>query len=123
MLSNRMTLGVFFGQYFINTITCLFLTCFPIYLVQEKGMSILKWVSSPRFQHCVVFAGGVLGGVFSNYPITRLSPTLARKLPIVLGMLLASTIILCKLHQHHAGGHADGAGSSLAKDLVRWAGR
>lgn len=42
MLSNRMMLGVFFGQYFINTITWFFLTWFPIYLVQEKGMSILK---------------------------------------------------------------------------------
>ncbi|MEN1571875.1 hypothetical protein AAIJ07_31810, partial [Pseudomonas aeruginosa] len=42
------------------------------------------------------FAGGVLGGVFSDYLIKRgLSLTLARKLPIVLGMLLASTIILC----------------------------
>ena len=42
LLSNRMMLGVFFGQYFINTITWFFLTWFPIYLVQEKGMSILK---------------------------------------------------------------------------------
>ena len=42
------------------------------------------------------FAGGVLGGVFSDYLIKRgFSITLARKLPIVLGMLLASTIILC----------------------------
>lgn len=31
-----MMLGVFFGQYFINTITWFFLTWFPIYLVQEK---------------------------------------------------------------------------------------
>ncbi|MEN1494743.1 hypothetical protein AAIH17_36605, partial [Pseudomonas aeruginosa] len=42
LLSNRMMLGVFFGQYFINTITWFFLTWFPIYLVQEKGMSILN---------------------------------------------------------------------------------
>lgn len=37
LLSNRMMLGVFFGQYFINTITWFFLTWFPIYLVQEKA--------------------------------------------------------------------------------------
>lgn len=42
MLSSRMMLGIFFGQYFINSITWFFLTWFPIYLVQEKGMSILK---------------------------------------------------------------------------------
>ncbi|MFP1455729.1 MFS transporter [Escherichia coli] len=88
LLSNRMMLGVFFGQYFINTITW-FLTWFPIYLVQEKGMSILKVGLVASIPALCGFAGGVLGGVFSDYLIKRgLSLTLARKLPIVLGMLL-----------------------------------
>lgn len=96
LLSNRMMLGVFFGQYFINTITWFFLTWFPIYLVQEKGMSILKVGLVASIPALCGFAGGVLGGVFSDYLIKRgLSLTTARKLPIVLGMLLASTIILC----------------------------
>ncbi len=96
LLSNRMMLGVFFGQYFINTITWFFLTWFPIYLVQEKGMSILKVGLVASIPALCGFAGGVLGGVFSDYLIKRgLSLTPARKLPIVLGMLLASTIILC----------------------------
>lgn len=69
---------------------------FPIYLVQEKGMSILKVGLVASIPALCGFAGGVLGGVFSDYLIKRgLSLTLARKLPIVLGMLLASTIILC----------------------------
>lgn len=90
LLSNRMMLGVFFGQYFINTITWFFLTWFPIYLVQEKGMSILKVGLVASIPALCGFAGGVLGGVFSDYLIKRgLSLTLARKLPIVLGMLLA----------------------------------
>ncbi|MDU4171776.1 MAG: MFS transporter, partial [Citrobacter freundii] len=96
LLTNRMMLGVFFGQYFINTITWFFLTWFPIYLVQEKGMSILKVGLVASIPALCGFAGGVLGGVFSDYLIKRgFSITLARKLPIVLGMLLASTIILC----------------------------
>ena len=96
MLTNRMMLGVFFGQYFINTITWFFLTWFPIYLVQEKGMSILKVGLVASIPALCGFAGGVLGGVFSDHLIKRgASLTLARKLPIVLGMLLASTIILC----------------------------
>ena len=96
MLTNRMMLGVFFGQYFINTITWFFLTWFPIYLVQEKGMSILKVGMVAYIPALCGFAGGVLGGVFSDSLIKRgCSLTLARKLPIVLGMLLASTIILC----------------------------
>lgn len=96
MLTNRMMLGVFFGQYFINTITWFFLTWFPIYLVQEKGMSILKVGMVASIPALCGFAGGVLGGVFSDSLIKRgYSLTFARKLPIVLGMLLASTIILC----------------------------
>ena len=96
LLTNRMMLGVFFGQYFINTITWFFLTWFPIYLVQEKGMSILKVGLVASIPALCGFAGGVLGGVFSDHLIKRgATITLARKLPIVMGMLLASSIILC----------------------------
>ncbi len=59
-------------------------------------MSILKVGLVASIPALCGFAGGVLGGVFSDYLIKRgLSLTPARKLPIVLGMLLASTIILC----------------------------
>ena len=96
MLSNRMMLGIFFGQYFINSITWFFLTWFPIYLVQEKGMSILKVGMIAAIPALCGFAGGVLGGVFSDYLLKRgFSLTVARKIPIVLGMLLATSIILC----------------------------
>lgn len=96
LLTNRMMLGVFFGQYFINTITWFFLTWFPIYLVQAKGMSILKVGLVASIPALCGFMGGVFGGVFSDYLIKRgLSVTMARKLPIVMGMLLASSIILC----------------------------
>ena len=96
LLTNRMMLGVFLGQYFLNTITWFFLTWFPIYLVQDKGMSILKVGLVASIPALCGFAGGVLGGFFSDYLIRRgCTLTLARKLPIVLGMLLASSIILC----------------------------
>ena len=96
LLSSRMMLGVFFGQYFLNTITWFFLTWFPIYLVQEKGMSILKVGLVASIPALCGFAGGVLGGLFSDHLIKRgCTLTMARKLPIVLGMLLASSIILC----------------------------
>lgn len=96
LLCNRMMLGVFFGQYFLNTITWFFLTWFPIYLVQEKGMSILKVGFVASIPALCGFAGGVLGGLFSDYLIKRGSTlTVARKFPIVVGMLLASSIILC----------------------------
>lgn len=96
LLTNRMLLGVFFGQYFINTITWFFLTWFPIYLVQAKGMSILKVGIIASVPALCGFAGGVLGGVFSDWLLRRgHSLTRARKIPIVLGMLLACSIVLC----------------------------
>lgn len=96
LLTNRMMLGVFMGQYFINSITWFFLTWFPIYLVQEKGMSILKVGLIAAIPALCGFAGGVLGGVVSDMLLKRgFSLTAARKIPIVLGMLLASSIILC----------------------------
>lgn len=96
MLTSRMMLGVFFGQYFINSITWFFLTWFPIYLVQDKGMSILKVGLVASIPALCGFAGGVLGGVVSDNLLRRgFSLTVARKIPIVLGMLLATSIILC----------------------------
>ncbi len=96
LLTSRMMLGIFFGQYFLNTITWFFLTWFPIYLVQEKGMSILKVGLIASIPALCGFAGGISGGVVSDFLLKRgCSLTFARKAPIVFGMLLASTMILC----------------------------
>ena len=93
---NRMMIGVYIGQFCVTSITWFFLTWFPIYLVQDKGMSILKVGFVASIPALFGFAGGVLGGLFSDYLIGRgCTLTFARKLPIVLGMLLASSIILC----------------------------
>ncbi len=51
-----------------------FLTWFPIDPCRKKGMSILKWVWSPLFRHCGVFAGRRAGGVLSDYLINVVHP-------------------------------------------------
>ncbi len=96
LLSNRMLLGVYIGQYCINTITYFFLTWFPVYLVQERGMSILKAGFVASIPAICGFIGGVVGGMISDRLIKRgNSVTLSRKIPIVGGMLLSTTMILC----------------------------
>ena len=96
VLSSRMLVGVFIGQYGINVLTYFFITWFPIYLVQERGMSILKAGFLAAVPALCGFAGGVLGGLISDYLLRKTgSPTIARKTPLLIGMLLACSIIGC----------------------------
>jgi MFS transporter, ACS family, glucarate transporter len=96
LLQNRMMLGVYLGQYCINTLTYFFLTWFPIYLVKERGLSILQAGFVATLPALCGFIGGVLGGFISDAILRRTgSLTLARKIPIVGGMLLSMTIIGC----------------------------
>ncbi|WP_280530622.1 MFS transporter [Paraburkholderia sacchari] len=96
LLSNRMLLGVYLAQYCINVLTYFFLTWFPIYLVQARGMTILHAGLVASLPAICGFSGGVLGGLISDGLIRRgASLTLARKVPIVGGMLLSTCIIGC----------------------------
>lgn len=95
LLAKRMMLGVYLGQYGVNGVTYFFLTWFPVYLVQERGMSILKAGFIASLPALCGFAGGVLGGLFSDWLLRRgHSLTFARKLPIVLGMGLSAVIVV-----------------------------
>jgi ACS family glucarate transporter-like MFS transporter len=96
LLSNRMLLGVYTGQYCINTLTYFFLTWFPVYLVTERHMTILKAGFVAALPAVAGFLGGVLGGVISDRLIKRgFSLSVARKTPIVCGLLLAMSMIIC----------------------------
>ncbi|TFW16001.1 MFS transporter [Duganella callida] len=96
LLGNRMLLGVYIGQYCINTLTYFFLTWFPVYLVQERHMTILKAGFVAALPAVAGFLGGVLGGVISDRLIkSGRTLSAARKIPIVGGMLLSTTMIIC----------------------------
>jgi ACS family glucarate transporter-like MFS transporter len=96
LLGNRMLLGVYIGQYCITTLTYFFLTWFPVYLVQERGMTILKAGFIAALPAVAGFLGGVLGGFISDRMLkSGYSLSAARKTPIVCGMLLAMTMIGC----------------------------
>lgn len=96
VLSSRMLIGVFIGQYGINVLTYFFVTWFPIYLVKERGLNILEAGFAAAAPALCGFVGGVLGGVISDAILKRTgSLTLARKTPLLIGMILASTIIAC----------------------------
>lgn len=96
LLTNRMMAGVYLGQFCINSLTYFFLTWFPVYLVQERGMTILKAGIIASLPAICGFLGGILGGVFSDFLLRRgNSLSVARKTPIVLGMALSMSMIVC----------------------------
>ncbi|MDC6381107.1 MFS transporter [Pseudomonas graminis] len=96
LLTNRMMLGIYLAQYCINGITYFFLTWFPVYLVQERGMTILKAGFIASLPAICGFIGGVLGGIISDYLLRKgHSLTFARKAPIIGGLLLSTSIVTC----------------------------
>ncbi|MDC4850655.1 MFS transporter [Acinetobacter baumannii] len=96
LLTSRMLLGVFIAQYCITCMTYFFITWFPVYLVKERHMTILQAGFAAIMPALCGFIGGILGGVISD-KLIRLNKSLsfARKFPIVLGMLLSTSIIVC----------------------------
>jgi ACS family glucarate transporter-like MFS transporter len=100
LLGNRMLLGVYVAQYAINTLTYFFLTWFPIYLVKERHMTILKAGFMASLPAIAGFLGGIAGGWISDRLARRgHSLSVARKVPIVAGMLLSMTMIACNYVQ------------------------
>lgn len=96
LLSKRMLVGIYIGQYCITTLTWFFLTWFPIYLAQVRHLSIVKVGLLAALPALCGFGGGILGGVTSDLLLRAgHSLTFARKVPIVSGMLLAMTMVLC----------------------------
>lgn len=96
LLANRMLLGIYLGQYCINVLTYFFVTWFPIYLVKERGLNILEAGFAAAAPALCGFAGGLVGGFASDAILKRTgSIDLARKGPLVVGMLLATLIIAC----------------------------
>lgn len=96
LLSKRMLIGIYLGQYCINTLTWFFLTWFPLYLSQARHMSITNVGIYSAFPALCGFAGGISGGVVSDrLLLSGRSLTVARKLPIIVGMTLSLTVILC----------------------------
>jgi ACS family glucarate transporter-like MFS transporter len=96
LFANRMMIGMFISQYCINALTYLFITWFPVYLVQARGMSILKAGFVASLPAVCGFLGGILGGVYSDWMLRRgYSLSAARKTPIVFGMLISMAMIGC----------------------------
>ena len=94
LLARRQILGASIGQFCGNSTLVFFLTWFPTYLATERGMDWLKSGTFAVLPYIAASAGVLLGGQVSDLLIRRTgSANIGRKLPIVAGLLLASTIV------------------------------
>jgi ACS family glucarate transporter-like MFS transporter len=96
LLSKRMLVGIYLGQYCITTLTWFFLTWFPVYLSKARHLSLIKVGFASALPALCGGAGGILGGVVSDRLLRGgRSLSFSRKAPIMFGMLLSVTMIAC----------------------------
>jgi len=97
LLKHRQIVGAAIGQFGGNSTQVFFVTWFPTYLVTARGMTFIKAGLMTSLPFIGASIGVLVGGLISDSMLARTgSANLARKLPIVGGMLLASTIIAAK---------------------------
>ncbi|ENU4008338.1 MFS transporter [Klebsiella oxytoca] len=96
LFKSRMLIGIFIGQYCISAITWFFMTWFPIYLVKERGMSILQAGFMASVPAICGLVGGIMSGFFSDWLLRKTNNlSLARKVPITIGLTMSASMILC----------------------------
>jgi ACS family D-galactonate transporter-like MFS transporter len=94
LLQRRQVVGASIGQFGGNSTQVFFVTWFPTYLVTARGMTFIQAGFMTSLPYIGASIGVLAGGLISDTILAKTgSANLARKLPIVGGMLLASTIV------------------------------
>ncbi len=86
--------GIYIGQFAVNSTLWFFLTWFPTYLVKYRQLNFLTsgFLASAPF--LAAFAGLITSGFLSDYLIRKgVSINIARKAPVIFGLLLSASII------------------------------
>jgi ACS family D-galactonate transporter-like MFS transporter len=88
-------LGICVGQFACNSTNVFFLTWFPTYLVTERHMPWLKVGLIAVLPFIAASVGTLAGGWISDSMLRRgISLNWSRKLPVIAGLLAASSIVL-----------------------------
>ncbi|HWV64302.1 MFS transporter [Chitinophaga sp.] len=94
VLSYRKLWGIYIGQFAVNATLWFFLTWFPKYLVDYRGLDFINsgyWASVP---YLAAFTGILCSGFLSDYLVKKgISAAKARKRPIIIGLLLSVFIL------------------------------
>jgi D-galactonate transporter len=99
----RTVWGMMLGFFCLNFVIYFFVTWFPTYLKDARGFDIKKMGFIGMIPPLAAIPGGYLGGLVSDRLVRNgVRLTRARKIPIVTGMLLSSSIALAVIVQSTA---------------------
>lgn len=91
---SRKLWGIYTGQFCLGAITMFFLTWFPTYLVKYRGLDFIKSGFLISVPYLAAFAGILFSGFISDFLSRKgVSKEIARKVPVIGGMLLSVVII------------------------------
>ena len=94
VLSHRKLWGIYLGQFAVNSTLWFFLTWFPKYLVDYRGLDFIKSGYYASIPYLAAFAGVLCSGFLSDYLIKKgVSAAKARKRPIIIGLLISVFIL------------------------------
>ncbi|MEO6289847.1 MAG: MFS transporter, partial [Ginsengibacter sp.] len=86
--------GIYLGQFAITSTLWFFLTWFPIYLVKYRGLGFIKTGFLASVPFLAAFAGILLSGFLSDFLVKKkVSANIARKAPVITGLLLSVAIM------------------------------
>jgi ACS family D-galactonate transporter-like MFS transporter len=94
VLSQRKLWGLYLGQFAVNALPWFFLTWFPTYLITSRHLDIMKAGLFTSVPFLAAFLGVISGGLLSDFLVRRgVSASVARKGPIIAGMVLSTVVI------------------------------
>jgi len=94
VLSHRKLWGLYLGQFCLTSTLWFFLTWFPTYLVDFRGLDFIKAGLLGSVPFLAAFAGVNCSGILSDRLLRGgWSLGFARKLPIITGLLISASIV------------------------------
>lgn len=94
VLTKRKLWGIYIGQFALNAVPWFFLTWFPTYLVTYRHVDFVRQGIFSSLPFFAAFCGVIAGGLVSDRLVQRgVSASVARKGPVIGGMLLSTCVV------------------------------
>lgn len=94
VFSGRTLWGVYIAQFAVNATLWFFLTWFPTYLVKYRGLDFIKSGYLASIPFLAACAGVLLSGFLSDNLVKKgWTVSAARKMPIIVGLILSVSIV------------------------------